>query len=201
MQITDMISMIRDLAWYIFWPFSAFILNNAGRNEGNHISLWLSPYAADFRMLLGYNVMKNVYVTQYTSDINVFWLAFFRPDVLKFQCSLKGPLTCTKLFTAALRRYIFRTFTFSCLAPSSASRPKVGRAVVDLHLRHQEQEVGGGRDAGGGRRVSPPLRLLVMQLWGRARCAVAAAVTQRWMEWRPRVELENDPQCNVCQSS
>ena len=43
--------------------------------------------------------------------------------------------------------------------------------------------------------------LLVMQLWGRARCAVAAAVTQRWMEWRPRVELENDPQCNVCQSS
>ena len=92
------------------------ILNNAGRNEGNHISLWLSPYAADFRMLLGYNVMKNVYVTQYTSDINVFWLAFFRPDVLEFQCSLKGPLTCTKLFTAALRRYIFRTFTFSCLA-------------------------------------------------------------------------------------
>ena len=117
MQITDMISMIRDLAWYIFWPFSAFILNNAGRNEGNHISLWLSPYAADFRMLLGYNVMKNVYVTQYTSDINVFWLAFFRPDVLELQCSLKGPLTCTKLFTAALRRYIFRTFTFSCLAP------------------------------------------------------------------------------------
>ena len=86
--------------------------------------------------------------------------------------------------------------------PPPASRPKVGRAVVDLHLRHQEQEVGGGRDAGEGRRrVSPPLRLLVMQLWGRARCAVAAAVTQRWMEWRPRVELENDPQCNVCQSS
>ena len=79
--------------------------------------MWLSPYAADFRMLLGYNVMKNVYVTQYTSDINVFWLAFFRPDVLELQCSLKGPLTCTKLFTAALRRYIFRTFTFSCLAP------------------------------------------------------------------------------------
>ena len=45
------------------------------------------------------------------------------------------------------------------------------------------------------------MRLLVMQLWGRARCAVAAAVTQRWMEWRPRVELENDPQCNVCPSS
>ena len=87
--------------------------------------------------------------------------------------------------------------------PPPASRTKVGRAVVDLHLRHQEQEVGGGRRAAGEgrRRVSPPLRLLVMQLWGRARCAVAAAVTQRWMEWRPRVELENDPQCNVCQSS
>ena len=64
MQITDVISIIRkrclegDLAWYIFWPFSASaILNNAG----NHISLWLSPYAADFRSLLGYN---NVFLTQ-----------------------------------------------------------------------------------------------------------------------------------------
>ena len=92
------------------------------------------------------------------------------------------------------------------LAPPSLLQPRAqklaGRwstftCVTKSKRSEEEEEM---REVGEGF-LRNSMRLLVMQLWGRARCAVAAAVTQRWMEWRPRVELENDPQCNVCQSS
>ena len=88
--------------------------------------------------------------------------------------------------------------------PSTSLAPKSWRGrwstftCVTKSKRSEEEEM--LREVGEGF-LRNSMRLLVMQLWGRARCAVAAAVTQRWMEWRPRVELENDPQCNVCQSS
>ena len=134
------------------------------------------------------------------------WRVVGSTELVKASLTLEGLEALLYLFTPKSQRPLkvplrmHRKYTDWPLPPPASARPKVGE--------------GGGRPSPAsprargrrrrrccGRRVSPPLRLLVMQLWGRARCAVAAAVPQRWMEWRPRVELENDPQCNVCQSS
>ena len=85
-------------------------------------------------------------------------------ELVQASLTLEGVEALLYLFTPKSQRPLkvplrmHRKYTAWPLSPPPASRPKVGRAVVDLHLRHQEQEVGGGgRDAGGGRRVSPQL--------------------------------------------